>query len=378
MNARKRMVLAASIAALVAGCASGGGGSSGGGSSGGGSSSGGAEPTIIDFLFCLLNPFGCSSLSPAASSDASSQNSTSTTGSGGSGRPHFNSWAAMKSDFGSPSYLQVFGIPPSFDSMIFATEELATYYLQDQSGLVTGRAAMNPTTNGAIYDGTGKLASTPAFSGRSDGFTNLAQGVIEGFDITYIKPASTGGNVSSPFMPAAAAMELVANPYVLGWNYQSFGVWDQHSAVSWSYVISRSYGAATPAASVPTTGAATFFGKLGGLYISPNGESSIVTADLSVNANFTSRSLSLASTRTTSTQDLKTSARAPSLDLNGTLTYSPGSNRFSGTLVNAGGTMTGPTQGQFYGPAAQELGGVFSLKSASTVEIFTGAYGGKR
>jgi hypothetical protein len=372
------MVLASSIAALVAGCASGGGGSSGGGSSGEGSSGGGAQPTIGDFLLCLLNPFACASVLPPALAVASK--STSSSGFGGSGSAHFVSWTAMAAEFASPSYTQTFGAAPYFDSVAFDTQELASYYLQGQSGRVTqtDRAAAKETTNGAIYDRNGKLASTPAFSGRSDGFANLAQGALPGFDVTYSKTPSTQGNVSSPFMPQAAAMELAANPYALGWNYQSFGVWDQHNASSASYVISRSYGAATPASSVPSAGNATFSGKLGGLYVSATGQGSIASADLSVNANFSARSLNFASAGTTTTQDFKTSTAAPHLNLSGTLTYSPGSNAFSGTLTNAAGTMSGPSKGQFYGPAAQEIGGVFAVKSATTVETFTGGFGGKR
>jgi hypothetical protein len=64
--------------------------------------------------------------------------------------------------------------------------------------------------------------------------------------------------------------------------------------------------------------------------------------------------------------------------LNGTLTYQPGANSFQGKLTNAAGTMTGSSRGQFYGPAAQELGGVFSVKASSGTETFTGAYGAKR
>jgi hypothetical protein len=40
--------------------------------------------------------------------------------------------------------------------------------------------------------------------------------------------------------------------------------------------------------------------------------------------------------------------------------------------------MSGSSKGQFYGPAAQELGGAFSLKSPTTLETLTGAYGAKR
>jgi hypothetical protein len=328
MNTPKRIVLVSSIATLLAGCASGGGGSGGGGSSGGG---GGPGPSIFEVLNCYVNGV-CGANS--GSSDAS-------------GTP-----------FIPPALLGV--APHSVDSMVFATQEQTTSYEQGAKGQVT---------RSNYADESGKLQSTLA---------NLAQAALPGFDVTYSKTPSTGGNVSSPFMPQAAAMELAANPSALGWNYQSFGVWDQHNASSASYVTSRSYGVATPASSVPTTGNATFSGKLGGLYVSPTGQGSIASADVSVNANFSARSLSFASAGTTTTQDLKASAAAPNLNLSGTLTYSPGSNGFSGVLTNAGGTMSGPSKGQFYGPAAQEIGGVFAVKSATTVETFTGGFGGKR
>jgi hypothetical protein len=73
-----------------------------------------------------------------------------------------------------------------------------------------------------------------------------------------------------------------------------------------------------------------------------------------------------------------TAAAAPNLNLNGSLSYLPSSSSFNGTLTNSAGTMSGASKGQFYGPAAQELGGVFTLKSPTTVETFTGAYGAKR
>jgi phage baseplate assembly protein gpV len=108
------------------------------------------------------------------------------------------------------------------------------------------------------------------------------------------------------------------------------------------------------------------------------GQGSTAAADLTVNANFSTRSLGFASTGTATTRDFQTRTAAPNLNLNGTLTYAPGSNSFSGTLTNSGGTLSGSTKGQFYGPSAQELGGAFAVKSSTTVETFTGAYGAKR
>jgi phage baseplate assembly protein gpV len=169
-------------------------------------------------------------------------------------------------------------------------------------------------------------------------------------------------------------LALVANPWSAGWDYQTFGVWDNFGSI----VAAGSFGNATPGPSVPTSGAATFSGKLAGLYVSPTGQGSMAAADLTVNANFSTRTLGFASTGTATTRDFQTKTAAPQLNLNGTLAYSPGSNTFSGTLTNAGGTMSGNSKGQFYGPSAQELGGAFVVKSPTTVETFTGAYGAKR
>ncbi len=171
---------------------------------------------------------------------------------------------------------------------------------------------------------------------------------------------------------------LMANPYALGWDYQSFGAWSNARDPAAMSMGATSFGAPTPAGSVPTSGAAEFTGKLAGLYVSPDGAGAMAAADLVVSTNFTTRSLSIASSGTALARDITTSTAAPHLDVSGTLTYSPGANAFAGTLVNAGGTMSGTSNGQFYGPAAQELGGVFTLKSATTAETFVGAYGAKR
>lgn len=177
----------------------------------------------------------------------------------------------------------------------------------------------------------------------------------------------------------ANSVGSVANPYVAGWEYQSFGVWNNQDITGQQgWVGAHSFGNRTADAAVPLSGTASFVGKLGGLYVSPAGEGSVAAGDVTVNAEFSARSLSFASRNTITTRDLATAMPAPGLDLSGTLSYSAGSGRFSGALTSAGGTMSGMSNGQFYGPNAEELGGVFVVKSPSTVETFTGAYGAKR
>jgi len=192
-----------------------------------------------------------------------------------------------------------------------------------------------------------------------------------------VNRTADGIDVSSSRVGDALEVRMIANPYAQGWNYQSFGVWNTQ-AMTGGNIASSSFGAATPASAVPSTGTASFVGKLGGIYVSPAGEGSMASADVRVNADFGNRSLSFASQGTRLTQDLKGSTAAPQLNLGGTLTYSPATNTFTGTLTNAGGTMSGSSTGRYYGPAAQELGGVLTVKSANTVETLTGAYGAKR
>lgn len=214
-------------------------------------------------------------------------------------------------------------------------------------------------------NGEGSFAPDPGLTGRYG---------QPGIDAAW----STTNSQQTAFTAVETdGVALVANPYDSGWNYQSFGVWTRPGTAATEYVRGVSFGAATPGPAIPSSGYATFTGKLAGMYVSSAGNGSIATSDLGVHVDFGTRSLSLASTGTMAHNGLIWTP-SPGLDVSGTLSYSPGSGVFSGTLVNAAGTMGGTSNGQFYGPAAQELGGEFVLKSPTTVETFVGAYGAKR
>lgn len=240
------------------------------------------------------------------------------------------------------------------------------------------------------YDATGKFVHFSAADHQRDVTIHFYYPVMSlaglgqpSIDITTGPSATTGSSVpwgypttgvaKTPFLGLHAdTVALVANPYSAEWDYQSFGVWNRNSWMG-GRIGATSFGSPTPGSAVPTSGSSTFAGKLAGFYVSPTGLGSAAAADVSVRADFSSRSLSFASSGT------RTSLGATSsLNLAGTLSYAPGSNAFGGTLANAGGTLSGRSSGQFYGPAAQELGGVFNLKSSATPEAFVGAYGAKR
>ena len=65
------------------------------------------------------------------------------------------------------------------------------------------------------------------------------------------------------------------------------------------------------------------------------------------------------------------------MNLTGTLTYSAGSNQFTGAVANSGSTLSGTATGRFYGPAAQEIGGTFGLTGAG-LSAYGGGFGAHR
>lgn len=176
---------------------------------------------------------------------------------------------------------------------------------------------------------------------------------------------------------AGTNIALAADPAAFGWNYQSFGVWETGMGTGSGSAGVMSAGAPTAGSAIPISGTATFTGALGGIYVDASGNDFVTEAALTVNADFGARTLGVSSAGTIKSPDLVSTSTASNLNLTGTLTYAAGSNAFAGTVTN-GSTLTGTSTGRFYGPAAEELGGVFVLKANSGVEAYGGAYGAKR
>lgn len=356
MKLQSKLLAVLAAAALAGGCAHGRG--SGGGGPG--------LDTPEEQAFCVIFIILCW---PAlvAETDSSNTGTSQASASGSSNPASFTSWAALRRD----------AMTGTSGNII----ESGRYELTNDGSIKVLSQETSTASYGEVqYDAAGRPVHFAAGAHRSrDGgrtLSNLSTAGQPWLDVGY--SAGIAGSAQTPFVSRPAGeVELAANPYVLGWNYQSFGVWDSAVAGLPRFFGGTSFGSATPAAAVPTSGAATFTGKLAGLYVSPGGQGSMAAADLKVEANFSSRSLSFASSNTVTTRDLQGAAPAANLNLRGTLTYSPASNTFTGALTSAGGTMSGSTTGRYYGPAAQELGGAFNLKG-SGAETFAGAYGAKR
>lgn len=163
----------------------------------------------------------------------------------------------------------------------------------------------------------------------------------------------------------------------VGWEYQTFGIWETGRGTGSGTIGAITGGAQTTGSAIPITGNVTFSGIAAGMYLDVAGTADYITASsLSANVNFLNRSINLS---TTGTQKINTitaaSSSATNLNMTGTLTYAPGVNSFAGNVSATG--LSGTSTGQFYGPNAEELGGIFSLTGAG-MENFAGGYGAKQ
>lgn len=175
----------------------------------------------------------------------------------------------------------------------------------------------------------------------------------------------------------STSVAVMAKPIDLLWDYQTFGIWEtgRDSPTSRKFGA-MSVGAPTIGTAIPGSGTATFTGYATGSYVNATGTGTTVFADLTVVANFGTQSLAFNTDNTQTSSNWVDFASNPDLNLNGTLTYAAGTNRFTGSVNSVGG-LTGNSTGQFYGPNAEELGGVFLLQG-SGVETYAGAYGAKQ
>ena len=185
--------------------------------------------------------------------------------------------------------------------------------------------------------------------------------------------ANTQAAVINPLDPPAPA---------LAWNYQSFGYWLSFPSNTTLAAGVISFGNITPVTGIPTSGTATYQGLSSGGYIDPSGAAFVHAAQMTSNVDFGARSVAF-STSNTTISPINSAAPTPNaaLNLSGTLTYATGSNQFTGPVTTSGSVsdpaMAGNATGRFYGPNAEEIGGVLALKGTGPQGML-GGFGGKR
>ena len=214
----------------------------------------------------------------------------------------------------------------------------------------------------------GKILTWESGTDRLENFVDDTYGM--GIVLASKQPENLSGNLALFINPA------VVN--TLGFQYQSFGGWavaDDHSNNTWTGELhSMSIGTPTARAAIPLAGTDTFRGYTTGNYVAGDMLQPTVS-ELSVNVNFSTNDVEL---NTTNTRMFNNYLKDPveDLDITGTLTYSYTTNSFAGGATTTNG-MTGNASGRFYGPAAEEIGGVFSLNDGALTS-YIGAFGGVR
>ncbi len=174
-------------------------------------------------------------------------------------------------------------------------------------------------------------------------------------------------------IPKNADRAVMGDPGSAGLEHLLFGIWLQPGIAFFdvAYLGGAAFGTFTPAAAVPSGGAATYTGPSVGHRVAADGVVSAVSSTVTLVADFDQAQASLA---TDAGLDIATGAVLPDLAISGTLAVS--GNRLAGSGTTAGG-LSGPIDGRFFGPAAEEAGGAFDLKGAG-VERYIGSFGAKR
>lgn len=208
--------------------------------------------------------------------------------------------------------------------------------------------------------------SSVSFNSSNSAFSTLT---LNGQPVAASAESADGSNVA-----------LMADPFALGFNYQSFGVWGTGLVVgSTGKYGAISVGAKTSGSSVPSSGNATFRGYVGGIYTS--GTPVKYSANAVFDVSFANRTVGMVTSNETFTSlGTGTSFVAGYLRITGTMSYTSGSASFSGNLsatgVTANNPFSGTGSGAFYGPSANELGGTLFLSSSAGKMV--GAFGAKQ
>jgi hypothetical protein len=287
-------------------------------------------------------------------------------GSGGGTVPvrPFTSWSAVQpstavkaagiSQSGSANYTLL----PNGDLRITSINSISPVDASSSSTTLTFDANRNLT---AID------ITTPS---SSVSFSNTTLG---GTSVSCSGPICVGVNASG------TSAAVLYNPYDPGvaWEYQSFGVWATGSTTAGT-IGTMSYGAPTPVNAIPTTGSAIYNGFATGYYVDSTGLLYGSAASMQANVTFGNLTSSIAfSTNGTVINNTTTgTTQRPDLNLAGIWNYTAGAAQFAGAVSNAAG-LSGTATGRFYGPAAEEIGGIYVLRNG-LLESMLGGFGGKR
>lgn len=172
----------------------------------------------------------------------------------------FTSWSALR---------------PGTTSTLVAMTREADYTYDPDTGLLTGVGAGSPlATDSSLtlgLDAAGEVNLLAIETPQSNLSLSVANGDLFG---------DLGGGLLAAVSADESKLILAADPIALGWNYQTFGVWDTVFDADSGRIGAFSAGAPTPVSAVPTSGTATYTGMAGGFHADAAGATSLTSAML--------------------------------------------------------------------------------------------------
>lgn len=150
-----------------------------------------------------------------------------------------------------------------------------------------------------------------------------------------------------------------------GYDYTSYGVWSHDITVCFIFTCGSefyasvfAFGSPTGAAGMPTTGSATFNGTMDGYYSYQTQYAAAIHGDATLTADFGAKTVTGAFHDITATAILGSAPDVfPAIDINAQISGGTISGTVSGGMAGSQGTLAG----DFFGPGAAEMGGVFQM-----------------
>ncbi len=200
-----------------------------------------------------------------------------------------------------------------------------------------------------------------------------------GISVSISNGSVTGATYTSPDGTTAFNSSQVSEngPVVLGetddtiftvvrQDYSNFGIWAQEWSDDTVYVAGM-YSGDSGTTSIPVTGVASYSGAITGFYVDQLGAVSGTYGVAGANVDFTNRT----GTFSASSITLTNGGSGSSLGFSGSFGITNSS--FSGAVTDIRGN-TGPLLGEFFGPDAAEMVGLFNLRGSGT-EFHGGSFG---
>ena len=208
--------------------------------------------------------------------------------------------------------------------------------------------------------------------------------------------AVTSSGTTDPNIAAGSSGNIEEYEKVVGLSYTTFGTWDVNATptANQSYYVGTFGGGlagVAQTASMPTSGSASYSGGAVGDVLKA-GTANAWYGNSSLTANFATNGITGSITNInaygvgncsgTGNPCNTSSGTLNNINLTGTISGSA----FSGTATAASGAgtavdisgATGPLQGGFYGPSANEVAGTFHMTSTTGPITLFGAFGAKQ